>query len=95
VRERPAHWGQRLVAVHPAPGRRGTIPARCLKLGANTPWKRVRFKRGLGTKAANSFTARQAWSVAVARSPMPSTRAWDVRFGLKAVYTPDGFGAGW
>lgn len=33
--------------------RRGTIRARCLKLGANTPWKRVRFKRGLGTNAAS------------------------------------------
>ena len=33
-------------------GRRGTIRLRCLKFGANTPWKRVRFRRGLGTRAA-------------------------------------------
>jgi hypothetical protein len=33
--------------------RRGTMRLRCLKFGANTPWQRVRFKRGLGTRAAS------------------------------------------
>ena len=28
-------------------GRCGTMRARCLQLGANTPWKRVRLRRGL------------------------------------------------
>ena len=31
----------------------GTTCSRCLLLGANTPWKRVRFKRGRGTSAAS------------------------------------------
>jgi hypothetical protein len=31
----------------------GTMRARCLQLGANTPWKRVRLSLGLGTRAAN------------------------------------------
>ena len=34
--------------------RRGTMRFRCLKFGANTPWKRVRFSRGLGTRAART-----------------------------------------
>ena len=32
---------------------RGTILARCLKLGTNTPWNRVRFSLGLGIRAAS------------------------------------------
>jgi hypothetical protein len=31
----------------------GVINARCLLFGANTPWKRVRFTRGFGTRAAS------------------------------------------
>jgi len=34
----------------------GVTNARCLLLGAKTPWKRVRLTRGLGTRAA-SFLA--------------------------------------
>ena len=31
----------------------GVTTARCLLFGANTPWKRARFTRGLGTSAAS------------------------------------------
>ena len=40
--------------------RRGTMRLRCLKFGANTPWQRVRFKRGLGTRAASRAMAAPA-----------------------------------
>ena len=37
------------------PGLRfGTTDSRCLQFGANTPWNRVRFNRGRGTKAAKA-----------------------------------------
>ena len=38
--------------LQPLPRRAGVISARCLLLGANTPWKRVRFTLGLGIRAA-------------------------------------------
>jgi predicted DCC family thiol-disulfide oxidoreductase YuxK len=47
-------------AVYRYWARRSTMRARCLKLGANTPWKRVRLKRGLGTRAANRAIAAPA-----------------------------------
>lgn len=31
----------------------GVTRARCLRFGANTPWKRVRLILGLGTRAAS------------------------------------------
>jgi len=37
----------------PLPRLAGVTRARCLLLGANTPWKRVRLTLGLGTKAAS------------------------------------------
>ena len=38
----------------------GTTHSRCLQFGANTPWNRVRFNRGRGTKAARrAMTIRQ------------------------------------
>ncbi len=38
----------------PLPRLAGVTCERCVLLGANTPWKRVRFTRGLGTSAANA-----------------------------------------
>ena len=51
---RPGHRGaafrcRRLLRIRLA----GVTRARYLLLGANTPWKRVRLTRGLGTRAAN------------------------------------------
>ncbi|MFT5450211.1 MAG: hypothetical protein ACI9DC_005416, partial [Gammaproteobacteria bacterium] len=40
-------------ALLPLPRLAGVTCARCALLGANTPWKRVRFTRGLGTKATS------------------------------------------
>ena len=37
----------------PLPRLAGVTRERCLLFGANTPWKRVRFTRGLGTRAAS------------------------------------------
>ena len=38
----------------------GTTDSRCLQFGANTPWNRLRFNRGRGTKAARrAMTNRQ------------------------------------
>ena len=37
----------------PLPRFAGVTRARCLLLGANTPWKRVRLTLGLGTRAAS------------------------------------------
>lgn len=46
--------GARVLSVFSSLGLRfGTIDSRCLQFGANTPWKRVRFKRGRGTSAAS------------------------------------------
>ena len=39
--------------LFPFPRLAGVTKARCLLFGANTPWNRVRFTLGLGTKAAN------------------------------------------
>ena len=41
-----------LVAL-PLPRLDGVTCARCALFGANTPWKRVRLTRGLGTKATS------------------------------------------
>ena len=40
-------------ALFPFPRLAGVTTARCLLLGAKTPWKRVRLTRGLGTRAAS------------------------------------------
>lgn len=46
--------GSAVVAYRPPlPRLAGVTRARCLLLGANTPWKRVRLTRGFGTKAAS------------------------------------------
>ena len=52
--------------LFPFPRLAGVTKARCLLLGANTPWNRVRFTLGLGTKAANR--ARTHTDVLMARA---------------------------
>ena len=39
-----------LACLLPLPRPEGVTSARCLLLGANTPWNRVRLTRGLGTR---------------------------------------------
>jgi AmmeMemoRadiSam system protein B len=41
------------LGLAPFPRFAGVTDARCLLFGANTPWNRVRFTRGLGTRAAS------------------------------------------
>ena len=41
-----------VLGFRPFPRPAGVMAARCWLLGANTPWKRVRLTRGLGTRAA-------------------------------------------
>ena len=42
-------WSFRVLPVFPLPRFAGVTSDRYLLLGAKTPWKRVRFTRGLGT----------------------------------------------
>ena len=51
----------------PLPRLAGVTQARCLLFGANTPWKRVRFTLGLGTRAVSlamkSTGSKMTWVV--------------------------------
>ena len=53
ARERPARGCQRLVGIPPTPRTPRYDSGPVLEVGANTPWKCVRFKRCLGAKAAS------------------------------------------
>lgn len=57
----------RRLLLAPLPRPDGVTSALCLLLGANTPWKRVRLTRGLGTRAASlaikSSGSKMTWVV--------------------------------
>src|SRR5690606_3191801 len=45
-------WSRSLFLLLPLPRPDGVMAARCLLLGAKTPWKRVKLTLGFGTRAA-------------------------------------------
>ena len=51
------------LGLAPLPRFAGVTDARCWLFGANTPWKRVRFTRGFGTRAASRAMKSSGWKM--------------------------------
>jgi len=60
-------------ALHPLPRFGGVTSARCLQFGASTPWKRVKFTLGLGTRLA-SLAMKSSGSKITWRGAVPVRR---------------------
>jgi hypothetical protein len=69
--------------LFPLPRLAGVTNARCWLFGANTPWKRVRLTRGLGTRAASRAIKSNGSKMTCVVPSRYGVLSWDGRISLR------------